>query len=159
MLSNYKNETKKIIFLFFITYFLTAMISLLLIETDIPNITLGENNFSFFVKVLFNNLLVFTILCSGSFFTKYLTYLVIISNAYLLGVNTPLIITLKFSSLAIFSHGIVEFSGFYLGALIGLKSVKYHTQNKKNTEKIISIAILIIFLGAFIEAYISPSFL
>lgn len=132
MISNYKIESKKILILFFITYFSTAMISLLLIKTDPPNINMGKNDFSFFTKVLFNNLLVFTILCSGSFFTKYLTYLVIFSNAYLLGVNTPLIIILKFSSLAVFSHGIIEFSGFYLGALVGLKSMEYHIEHKKN---------------------------
>ena len=47
---------------------------------------------------------------------------------------------------------------FFLGALIGLKSIEYHVANVKNTKLILLLGIIAIFLGALVEAYITAIF-
>ncbi|MFB5510466.1 stage II sporulation protein M [Enterococcus casseliflavus] len=127
------------------------------INLDRPEVVMGENDFYFFTKVFFNNF-IFFILCSGCVLNKYVTYVVIISNAYLLGINTPLIIMLQMGAVSVLLHGGIEFFGFFLGALIGLKSIEYHVANVKNTKLILLLGIIAIFLGALVEAYITTIF-
>lgn len=159
MFQDYKKEMQKINALFFLTYFIIVIISLMFINLDQPEVVMGENDFYFFTKVLFNNFIVFFILCSGCVLNKYVTYVVIISNTYLLGINTPLIIMLQMGAVSVLLHGVIEFFGFFLGALIGLKSIEYHVANVKNTKLILLLGIIAIFLGALVEAFISPLFL
>lgn len=107
-----------------------------------------------FSQKFFSIISFFFILCSGCVLNKYVTYVVIISNAYLLGINTPLIIMLQMGAVSVLLHGGIEFFGFFLGALIGLKSIEYHVANVKNTKLILLLGIIAIFLGALVEAYI-----
>lgn len=64
---------------------------------------------------------------SGSLFNNTSTYSIIITNAYLLGVNTPMIISLQIQGISILFHGVLELFGFFLAALIGMKPIQYHT--------------------------------
>ncbi len=89
---------------------------------------------------------------------KYVTYVVIISNAYLLGINTPLIIMLQMGAVSVLTSWRDRVFGFFLGALIGLKSIEYHVANVKNTKLILLLGIIAIFLGALVEAYITAIF-
>lgn len=111
-----------------------------------------------FSQKFFSIISFFFILCSGCVLNKYVTYVVIISNAYLLGINTPLIIMLQMGAVSVLLHGGIEFFGFFLGALIGLKSIEYHVANVKNTKLILLLGIIAIFLGALVEAYITTVF-
>ena len=62
MFQDYKKEMQKINALFFLTYFIIVIISLMFINLDQPEVVMGENDFYFFTKVLFNNFIVFYIM-------------------------------------------------------------------------------------------------
>lgn len=65
---------------------------------------------------------------------------------------------LQMGAVSVLLHGVIEFFGFFLGALIGLKSIEYHVANVKNTKLILLLGIIAIFLGALVEAYITTIF-
>lgn len=65
---------------------------------------------------------------------------------------------LQMGVVSVLLHGEIEFFGFFLGALIGLKSIEYHVANVKNTKLILLLGIIAIFLGALVEAYITTIF-
>lgn len=62
MFQDYKKEMQKINALFFLTYFIIVIISLMFINLDRPEVVMGENDFYFFTKVFFNNFIFFYIM-------------------------------------------------------------------------------------------------
>ncbi len=51
---------------------------------------------------------------------------------------------LQMGAVSVLLHGGIEF-WFFLGALIGLKSIEYHVANVKNTKLILLLGIIAIF--------------
>ncbi len=156
MLDNCYAEKKKIYLSFFVAYCIGLSISLFSTNTFPSIVNPQTYDMNFFLKVLFNNLTVFFILCSGCIFNKITTYLCIISNAYFLGANTFLIVSLNFSAFGIIAHGLFEYSVFFLAAILGLKKIEENTKNLKLTIKILTIGISLIILGALVETLVSP---
>jgi stage II sporulation protein M len=82
----------------------------------------------------------------------------ILMACYLLDMSLALILV------GIMPHGIFEFTGVFLGASYGLKLLfaKEEEINKYNIEvknKVIKILVPLLFVSAFVEAYITPVFM
>ncbi|MGY3725145.1 Stage II sporulation protein M [Granulicatella balaenopterae] len=160
MFVDYKREIKNIKNIFFVTYVIALCIGWLYFKQTSVIIDNGgcESNI-LYKKILINNIIVFILMCSGSLFNKISTYSIIITNAYLLGVNTPMIISLQIQGISILFHGVLELFGFFLAALIGMKPIQYHIKNKYNSYKILLLGLSMIVVSAIIEGYISYGFL
>jgi stage II sporulation protein M len=115
------------------------------------------------VNILFTNFSVILIALLGIFTFKVSSYFILIVNGFSLGfiLGANAITTGKFIYFLriILTHGITEVSAICLAAAIGLYGKQYfYIFNKKEIFIQISTVLILYFVSAVIETYITPMF-
>ncbi|TQE88078.1 stage II sporulation protein M [Ureibacillus terrenus] len=118
-------------------------------------------SFNTFLKIFFNNIKVFIIILTGFFLLKIPTVINLVSNGSTLGFFLGGISLDKLIDVLppLLIHGIPEIAGFIIAAYLVFLGKEKFIENKKFNFNLLLFGILIIFIAAFLETYISPIFI
>lgn len=155
-------EKKKeigIILILFLTLYIISFIFFITAKYKLPmhsNFDSSYSSFDTFLSIFKNNFYVFILFLLGSVTYGFLTYANLITNAVVLAFATYWFFELGVLSFSVIVHGIPEFSAFFLAAILGLKSVKYHLLNRRSSFSILCLGVFLVLLGSILETYVSP---